>query len=133
MSEEDTKLVKNLDRLLFEDSSERPEEVRRRLEAKGIDVGGLIARVKAAAGDAYREALRDDAAQEESRLEKKRGTIFGNLAQLGREKLIELIRAVQAGEYGKEVMARCRNQQPEKLSEDDLRSFLEDIESTIKK
>jgi len=64
MSDEDAKLVKNLDRLLFEDTGEEPEEVRRRLEAKGVDVKGLIARVKAVAGDAYREALRDEAAQE---------------------------------------------------------------------
>ncbi len=133
MSEEDAKLVKNLDRLLFEDSGEKPEHVRRRLEAEGIDVNGLIARVKAAAGNAYREALRDEAAEEQSRLDQRKGSVFGDLAEFGREKLIELIRAVQAGQYGREVMARCRNQQPEKLSEADLRSFLEDIESTIKK
>jgi hypothetical protein len=133
MSDEDAKLVKNLDRLLFEDIGEEPEEVRRRLEAKGVDVKGLIARVKAVAGDAYREALRDEAAQEQRRFKQKKGSIFGDLAGLGREKLIELIRAVQAGEYGKEVMARCRNQQPEKLSETDLRTFLEDIESTAEK
>jgi hypothetical protein len=133
MSNEDTKLVKNLDRLLFENTGEEPEEVHRRLEAEGVDVKGLIARVKAAAGDAYREALREEAAQEQGRLKQKKGSIFGDLAGLGREKLIELIRAVQAGEYGKEVMARCRNQQPEKLSETDLRSFLEDIESTVEK
>ena len=59
---------------------------------------------------------------------------LGELTKKGLpEKLIELIRAVQTGQYGSEVMARCRNQQPEKLSEADLRSFLEDIESTIKK
>lgn len=113
MSNEHTKLVKNLDRLLFEDTGEEPEEVRRRLEAEGVNVKGLIARVKAAAGDAYREALRHEAAQEQRRLEQKKGSIFGDLAGLGREKLIELIRAVQAGEYGEQVMARCRNQQPE--------------------
>lgn len=48
MSEENEKLVKNLDKLLFEDSGEAPKDVRQRLEAKGIDVKGLIARVKAA-------------------------------------------------------------------------------------
>jgi hypothetical protein len=133
MSDEDAKLVENLDRLLFEDIGGEPEEVRRRLEAEGVNVKGLIARVKAAASDAYREALREEAAQEQGRLKQKKGSIFGDLAGLGREKLIELIRAVQAGEYGKEVMARCRNQQPEKLSETDLRSFLEDIESTVEK
>jgi hypothetical protein len=133
MSNEDAELIKNLDRVLFEDSGEEPEEVRRRLEAEGVNVKGMIARVKAAAGDAYREALRDEAAHEQGRLKHKKGSIFGDLAALGREKLIELIRAVQAGEYGKEVMARCRNQQAEKLSETDLRSFLEDIESTVEK
>jgi len=133
MSNEDAELVKNLDRLLFEDSGEKPEEVCSRLEAEGVNVKGLIARVKAAASDAYREALREEAVQEQDRLKQKKGSIFGDLAGLGREKLIELIQAVQAGEYGKEVMARCRNQHPEKLSETDLRSFLEDIESTVEK
>jgi hypothetical protein len=133
MSEEDVKLVTNLDRLFFEDTDKRPEEVSQRLEAKGVDVKALIARVKAAAGDAYRETLRDEAAQEERRRKDKKGSIFGNLAGLGKEKLIELIGAVQAGDYGEQVMARCRNQHPEKLSEIDLRTFLEDIESTIEK
>lgn len=131
MSDEHLKLVKNLDKLLFEDYGEKPEEVRRRLESEGVDVKGLIARIKAAAGEAYRESLIEEAAKEESRRKELRGSVFGNLAGLGRDKLLELIRAAEAGRYGSAIIARCRNQKVENLSETDLRTFLEDIESTI--
>jgi len=133
MSDENLKLLKNLDKLLFEDAEEAPDEVRRRLESKGVDVKGLIARVKAAAGEAYRKVLVEEAAEEESRRKQVRGSVFGNLAELGREKLLELVRAAEAGQYGTEIMARCRNQKVENLSEADLRTLLEDMESTIRK
>ncbi len=91
MSDEHVKLLKNLDKLLFEDAGEKPEEVRRRLEAEGVDVKGLIARVKATAGEAYRKSLVEEAEKEECRRKDLRGSVFGNLAELGREKLLELM------------------------------------------
>lgn len=93
MSDEQVKLVKNLDKLLFDDAGETAEAVRQRLESEGINVQGLVARVRAAAGQAYREALVEEANEEQSRLHRDRGSIFGNLAELGRDKLLELIRA----------------------------------------
>lgn len=133
MSDEQVKLVKNLDKLLFDDAGETAEAVRQRLESEGIDVQGLVARVRAAAGQAYRETLVEEANEEQSRLQEDRGSIFGNLAELGRDKLLELVRAAAGGQYGAAITARCRNQQPEKLSDADLKSLLEDIEATIPK
>lgn len=131
MSDEHVKLLKNLDRLLFDDAGETPEDVRGRLESEGVDVNALIARVTSAAGAAYREALIDQAKEEETRRRQSRGSVFGNLAQLSREKLLELVRAAEAGQYGGAIMARCRNQKVQDLSETDLRTFLEDLESTL--
>jgi hypothetical protein len=131
MSDEHVELLKNLDRLLFEDAGETSGDVRRRLESEGVDVKGLIDRVTSAAGAAYREALVDQAKEEETRRRQSRGSVFGHLAQLSREKLLELIRAAEAGEYGGAIMARCRNQKVQDLSETDLRTFLEDLESTL--
>ncbi|MGC2765454.1 MAG: hypothetical protein WB607_08100 [Candidatus Acidiferrum sp.] len=132
MSEYHVKMQKNLDKVLFDDVGETPAEVRQRLEREGVDVKGLVARVKMAAGTAYRELLAEQAKEEQSRTAKSKGHIFGNLVGLGRDKLLELIDAAARGQFGAEVMARCRNQDAEKLSEDDLRTLLEDIESTIR-
>jgi hypothetical protein len=57
MSDEHVKLLKGLDRLLFDDAGETPEDVRGRLESEGVDVTALIARVTSAAGTAYRGDL----------------------------------------------------------------------------
>lgn len=133
MSEDHVRTVKNLDKILLDDAGETPAQVRQRLEAEGIDVKGLIARIKSAAGAAYREALTEQAKEAQSQTAKSRGSIFGNLAGLGRGKLFELIKAAAAGQYGPEVMARCRNQNPENLSDEDLRTLLEDIETTMQK
>jgi hypothetical protein len=131
MSEYHVKMLKNLDKVLFDDVGETPSEVRQRLEKEGADVKALVARIKTAAGSAYRELLAEEAKEKQLRTAKSKGHIFGNLVGLGRDKLLELVDAAAGGQFGPEVMARCRNQDPEKLPEDDLRTLLEDIESTI--
>lgn len=133
MSENHREMLRNLDKVLFDDTGETPAEVRHRLEAEGVDVKGLIARVKAAAGEAYRQGLVVEAEQAHVEAGESKGKIFGILVGLGREKLIELIRNAARGNYGQAVMARCRNQETDQLSEEDLRTLLEDIESTIHK
>jgi hypothetical protein len=133
MSKDHVKMLKNLDKILLDDVGETPEEVRRRLELDGVDVKGLVMRVKSAAGEAYRQRLVDEARQAQAEDSQSKGRIFGNLLDLGRERLLELIKAACNGEYGQVAMARCRNQKPEELSEEGLRTLLEDIETTIQK
>lgn len=133
MSKNHVKMLKNLDKVLLDDAGETPAEIRQRLEAEGVDVKGLVARVKAAAGEAYRQRLAAEARQAQIETSKSKGKVFGNLIGLGREKLLELIHAAGSGSYGPVATARCRNQKPEELSEADLRTLLEDIESTIQK
>ena len=131
MSEYHVKMLKNLDKVLFDDVGETPAEVRQRLEKEGVDVKALVTRIKTAAGAAYREVLAEEAKEAGLRGAKSKGHIFGSLVGLGRDRLLELIRAAASGQFGPEVMARCRNQDAERLSEDDLRTLLEDIESTM--
>src|SRR5204863_29488 len=93
MSEYHVKMLKNLDKVLFDDVGETPAEVRQRLEKEGVDVKALVARVKSAAGAAYREVLAEEARETQSRAAKSKGHTFGNLVGLGRDKLLELINA----------------------------------------
>ena len=133
MSKNHVKMLKNLDKVLFDDAGETPAEVRQRLEAEGVDVKGLVGRVKAAAAEAYRERLVAESRQAQVEASKAKGKVFGNLVGLGREKLLELIQTAANGGFGPATTARCRNQKPEQLSNEDLRTLLEDIESTIQK
>ena len=130
MSDENVNLVKNLDKLLFEDT-ESVVELRKRLESEGVDVATLVARVREASAEAYRAALRDEAQADKEQRQDKRGRLFGDLTSLGRDKLLDLLDKASRGELGQPAMARCRNQKAENMSESDLRSLLEDIESTI--
>lgn len=131
MSDDHVNMLKNLDKVLFDDAGETPAEVRQRLEAEGVDVKGVVARVKAAAAEAYRQRLVAEAHRAQNEASKAKGRIFGNLIGLGREKLLELIQVAANGGYGPVATARCRNQKPDQLSDEDLRTLLEDIESTI--
>jgi hypothetical protein len=133
MSKNHVKMLKNLDKVLFDDGGETPAEVRQRLEMEGVDVKALVARVKGAAGEAYRQHLTAKAKSAQAEAAKSKGKVFGDLVGIGREKLLELIHAAARGDYGGVVMARCRNQNPEALSDEDLRTLLEDIESTTQK
>jgi hypothetical protein len=131
MSEQDAKMVKRLDALLLEEGPETPAQVRERLEREGVNVKAIVERVKANAGAAYREILAENAKQRKVEKAGTIGSIFGNLANLKREQLINLLRDAANGAFGSAVMARCRNQDAENLSEEDLRTLLQDIESTL--
>lgn len=134
MSENHVRIVKNLDEILFDDAGETPAELRKRLEAEGVDVTAMIARVRSTAGKAYREALTKEANKSKAQTAKSRGSVFGDLTGLSLQQLVDLVRAAASGRFGAGVAARtarCRNQEPENLSKDDLRTLLEDIESTV--
>src|SRR5438876_561458 len=99
MSQSDLTMLRHMDKVLFEDSGETPAQVRRRLEEKGVNVQALIARVKSAAGAAYRETLTQQAKQKQSETAGSRGRVFGDLIGMGRDRLLRLIRAAAGGEY----------------------------------
>ena len=130
MSDDHVKMLKSLDKVLFDDAGETPAEIRQRLEAEGVDVNGLVARMKSAMGEAYRLRLVDEAKRAQVETSKSKGKVFGKLVGVSRQKLLEFLEAATAGQYGEGIMARCRNQNPEGLSDEDLRTLLEDIEST---
>ncbi len=131
MSEDHVKMLKDLDKVLFNDAGETPAEIRQRLEAEGADVNGLVARVKDALGAAYRQRLIAEAKKAQAEASKSKGKVFGDLVGISRQKLLEFLQAAASGQYGEAIMARCRNQNPEGLSDEDLRTLLEDIESTM--
>jgi len=133
MSTNYVKMLKNYEKVLFDDVVETPAEIQHRLEAEGVNVKGFVEQVKAAAGEAYRQRLIIEAREAQAEAKKSKGSVFGDLVGYSRAQLLDLIKAASGGGYGQIAMARCRNQKPDELSEEDLRTLLEDIELTLKK
>jgi hypothetical protein len=82
MSEDHVKMLKNLDKVLFDDVGETPAEVRQRLKKEGVDVEALVVRIKAKAGAAYRELLAEEAKEKQSRTANRKGTFLATLSEL---------------------------------------------------
>ena len=103
-------------------------ELRKKLTEEGVNVDQFLARTDVAFRHGLQEGVRRQSAQAKARAAVLKGTLFGSLVGKSREALIALYESATAGNYGSEAMARCRNKNAEALTEDELRSWLEDIE-----
>ena len=103
-------------------------DIRKHLADEGVDVDRFLKRADEAFRKGLQEAVKQEAAQERARRAVLKGSLFGQLAGKGRETLLALYEAATAGQYGVEAMARCRNKNAQGMSEEELRSWLEDIE-----
>lgn len=121
--------LEELEALLI--SCELPkEEVVRSLRRQGLDTEAFFSRIKEVVRTGYAEQLRRAAEQERA----ERASAPGFLAQLttmSREAMLEIFRRVSDGEFGgvyrEAALARCRNKGPDELTNDELRSWLEDV------
>jgi hypothetical protein len=106
------------------------EEVVRSLRRQGLDTDAFFSRIKQVVQTGYADLLRRAAEQERA----ESASIPDFLAQLkamSREAMLELFRRLSAGEFGTvyrdAALARCRNKGADELSNDELRSWLEDV------
>lgn len=128
MSTDYRKAAKNLRDAVSDSSHLSAAELRKKLTEEGVNVDAFLSRADAAFRTGLQEGIRQQSAQAKARAAVLRGTLFGSLVGKSREALIALYEAATAGNYGSEAMARCRNKRAEALTDDELRSWLEDIE-----
>jgi len=128
MSADYRKAAKNLRDAVMDNSHLSAPELRQKLTEEGVDVDQFLNRVDVAFRQGVQEGVRLKSAQAKARAAVLKGTLFGSLVGKSREALIALYEAATAGNYGAEAMARCRNKRAEALTDDELRSWLEDIE-----
>jgi hypothetical protein len=122
------KAAKKLRDAVSDNSHMSAAELRTKLTEEGVDVGQFLTRVDVAFRRGLQEGVRQQSAQAKARAAVLKGTLFGSLVGKTREALVALYEAATAGNYGSEAMARCRNKNAEALTDDELRSWLEDIE-----
>jgi hypothetical protein len=134
MSENYRKPLENLDLFLADTEGQTTEEIAKELKDQGVDVEEFLSKVKSVVRKGYQGQVRAAAATErQAAIQRVRGR-FGDLATKTKEELLSLITAIQAGAFGATLsttaVARFRNRNNTSLSEEDLRSWLEDLDAS---
>lgn len=122
------KRIDHLESVLSNNESQSKAETLAELRAQGIDTDNFIVRVKRVVQEQYTKALRDLATTESAN---SPPTFLAGIAKLSRDAMLDLFGRLQRGEFGNEyrqmTLARCRNKDASQLSDDELRSWLQDI------
>jgi hypothetical protein len=134
MSKNYRKALENLDLFLADTEGQTTEEIAKQLKDQGVDVEEFLSKVKSVVRKGYQGQVRAAAAGErQATIQRARGR-FGDLATKTKEELLSLITAIQAGAFGATLrttaVARFRNRNNTSLSEEDLRSWLEDLDAS---
>ena len=129
MKPKETPLEK-FEQALASHDNETKEQTIANLRAKGINTDALIAKVRATVQKGFSTKLKEIAEREKAQTSQKPNR-FENLATLTREAMLQLVEQLRSGAMGagfqQAVIARCRNKQPTELTEEELRTWLEDL------
>ena len=122
------KAGKNLRESVLDDSHMSAAELRKKLSDEGVDVNKFLAKADEAFRKGLQQGVKAQATQAKARAAVLKGSLFGQLTGKVRSELLALHQAAQMGQYGAATRARCRNKNAEEMTDDELRSWLEDIE-----
>lgn len=100
------------------------------LRKMGVNVDAFMKRVDATVQAGYAEQLRQFAASQREHLSSTPG-FLANLKTMTRAAMLEAFEGLRRGDLGERyrglALARCRNKDVSELSDDELRSWLEDV------
>lgn len=135
MKNDSIQTIQRLETSLLDFSDESKTQLRTELEADGVDVTKFLSRLNGVVRKGYQHQMHLKSQTARDQANSTVGSIFGDLSAVGGEQLRALIERVLVGSYGSvaQTAARCRNYQGAELSDDDLRSWLQDVEKLAKK
>lgn len=122
------KAAKNLREAVVDNSHLSAEELRKKLGDEGVNVNQFLTRADESFRKGLQQGVKAQATQAKARAAVLKGSMFGQLAGKVRSELLALHQAAQMGQYGAATRARCRNKNADEMTDDELRSWLEDIE-----
>lgn len=129
MSTPDKRLAK-LEDLLSSNEHQAKTETIAELRSLGIDTAQFFSRINKFVQVGYTEQLRA-AAQLQQENERTLPHFLDQLAAMSREAMLAVFAKLQGGAFGPQyreaALARCRNKDASLLSDEELRSWLEDI------
>jgi hypothetical protein len=133
MSADYNKAARSLEKFLADDSHMTADDLRKELAEEGVSVDAFLARFGTVIRKGYQCQLKKAAELEQAEAKNRAKNIFGDLAVKSWDELQQIFESVRAGVFGQGLraaaLARCRNQVGDKVSESELRSWLEDISS----
>jgi hypothetical protein len=136
MNENHQQALRALDALLADDADMSVPELRAELEAEGVNVDAFLAKFSKTVRQSYQQRVRL-AAEADARTRAGATSLFGELKPKTKTELIAICDQLMNGVFGVKLqqaaMARCRNHQGKDLSEEELRSWLEDISAAAPK
>ncbi len=125
--------LNDLEAFLTDESQSKADTVKD-LRSMGVDTKTLFARVESIVQQSYSEQLRLIAEREQAERRNVPGFLM-NLANMTRDNMLALFEQVSDGSFGPEyksaALARCRNKDASALTDEELRSWLEDIGSVL--
>jgi hypothetical protein len=137
MKKDYQKAARALDALLTDDAEMSVEELTQDLESQGVNVNAYLAKFKVAVRKGYQQRIRSAAEKANKTAEAVKGSLFGDLLQKNKDELLAIREQIIRGDFGatlqKTCVARCRNAQGTEVSEEELRSWLEDIATSSSK
>lgn len=122
------KAGKNLREAVLDNSHMSSAELQKKLSDEGVDVKKFLSGADEAFRKGLQRGMKAKAAHAKARSAVLKGSVFGDLGGKLRADLLALCQAASAGQYGTAIRARCRNKNAEALTDEELRSWLEDIE-----
>lgn len=122
--------LSELEDTLAEIEGQSTEEMIADLRKAGIDTDAFLRRANRVLHEQYRKHL-DELAEVEKHMSHGVPSFFSDVANMNREELLMSFATLQNGSMGETykqaALDRCQNKVAAELSDDDLRSWLQDI------
>lgn len=122
--------LSDLEDILAEMEGQSSEEMAADLRKAGINTDAFLKRANKVMQEQYRKHLHE-LAEEEQQIAHVVPSFFADVAKMSREELMMSFATLQNGSMGETykqaALARCRNKDTAELSDEDLRSWLQDI------
>lgn len=128
MSTNYRKAIENMEESLLQDDNLPASEIRKKLQEEGVDVQKFLTKFDDVFRKGVQQRAKEEAIVAKAKSDSNRGTIFGDLILKGREELLAFWEAAMEGKYGIHVKARCRNKNATSMTDEEIRSWLQDIE-----
>ncbi|GJM25763.1 MAG: hypothetical protein DHS20C16_21780 [Phycisphaerae bacterium] len=129
---EPNKRLDALESFLSENESESKADSRSELRRQGVEVDEFLDRVRKIVQEGYQERLREAAATD---AEPRLPGFLQNVKTMSRDAMLDIFQRLQIGEFGSEyqqlALARCRNKDAQDTTDEELRSWLDDIGDVV--
>ena len=128
----DTK--KTLHNFLYDVSDQSKADAVKELESHDVDVSNFLSRIERTVQSAYMSQLGNIASKEQAEI-KKPASFLENVAEMTKDQILALVDQIRSGAFGPDyrslAVVRCRNNDPNEMSVEELRSWLEDLNDTL--